>query len=63
MVVSGELPGDRTWAFLRQNKLLAQVWETQEDIAEACANAWRFLTDDPDRIRSIGYRPWACVSL
>jgi hypothetical protein len=54
---------ENVWAYLRQNKLRAQVWDTQEDIVEACASAWRFLTDDPDRIRSIGYRHWACVSL
>jgi hypothetical protein len=56
-------PMENVWDYLRQNKLCAQVWQTEDDIAEACANAWRFLIHDPDRIRSIGYRQWACVSL
>jgi len=56
-------PMENVWDYLRQNKLCAQVWDTQEDIAEACASAWRFLIDDPDRVRSIGYRQWSCVSL
>jgi len=27
---------------------------TDDEIAEACKNAWHFLVNDPDRIRSIG---------
>ena len=30
---------------------------------DACKHAWHFLIDDPDRIRSIGAREWACVTL
>ena len=42
---------------------IGRVWDTYDDIVEACSIAWRFLTDDPQRIRSIGHRKWACVSL
>ena len=49
--------------YLRGNKLSHTVWDTYEAIVEACANAWRFLIDDPDRIRSIAYRDWAWVNL
>jgi hypothetical protein len=56
-------PMENVWDYLRQNKLSAQVWDSYDDIAEACASAWRFLVNDPDRIRSIGSRKWACVSL
>jgi hypothetical protein len=56
-------PMENVWAYLRQNKLCAQVWDNYEDIVEACANAWRFLINDPDRIRSIGHRKWAWVRL
>lgn len=28
-----------------------------------CENAWRFLVNDPDRIRSIGSRKWAKVNV
>ena len=56
-------PMENVWLYLRQNILCSQVWNTYDDIVEACSTAWRFLTDDPQRIRSIGHRPWACVSL
>jgi hypothetical protein len=32
-----------------------------DDIVEACKLAWLFLINDPERIRSIGSRDWACV--
>ena len=56
-------PMENVWDYPRQNKLCAQVWDTYDDILEACANAWNFLIDDPDRIRSIGARDWASVNV
>lgn len=54
---------DGVWHYLRENILGSRVWDTYDDIVEACCAAWRFLTDDPARIRSIGRRAWASVSL
>ncbi len=56
-------PMEKVWDYLRQNKLCTLVWNTYEDIVDACQEAWRFLVNDPDRIRSIGSRKWACVNL
>ena len=56
-------PMENVWAYLRQNKLSALVWEAYGDILDACQNAWHFLINDPDRIRSIGSRHWACVNV
>jgi hypothetical protein len=56
-------PMENVWDYLRQNKLCAKVWDSYEDIVEACVNAWHFLINDPDRIRSIGRRKWAWVRL
>jgi hypothetical protein len=53
---------ENDWADLRQNNLCALVWETFDDILDACQSAWRFFVNDPDRIRSIGTRKWAAVS-
>ena len=39
------------------------VWDSYEAIVEACADAWNFFVNDPDRIRSIGTRDWATVNL
>ena len=41
----------------------ARVWDTYDDIVDACRHAWNFLINDPERIRSIGSRDWACVNL
>jgi transposase len=61
---SSELnPMENVWDYLRQNKLCARVRDTYDDIVDACRQAWNFLIDDPDRIRSIGSREWACVAL
>lgn len=56
-------PMENVWAFLRGNKLSALVWDTYDAIVEACVSAWNFLINDPEQIRSIGSREWACVSL
>jgi hypothetical protein len=56
-------PMENVWEYLRQNKLCALVWNTYDEILEACKTAWNFLIDDPDRIHSIGSRDWACVSV
>jgi hypothetical protein len=42
---------------------MEKVWDTYDDILEAHKNAWNFLIDDPDHIRSIGSHDWACVNL
>ena len=55
-------PMENVWEYPRGNRLCALVWDSYEAIVEACRDAWTFLTDDPDRIRSIGTRTWASVS-
>jgi hypothetical protein len=56
-------PMQNVWDYLRPNKHCEQVWDTYDDIVETCEAAWRLLITDPERIRSIGSRKWACVSL
>ncbi|HVX56737.1 MAG TPA: IS630 family transposase [Candidatus Saccharimonadales bacterium] len=56
-------PMENVWEYLRANKLCALVWETYDAIINACRDAWTFLISDPDRIRSIGIRDWACVNV
>ena len=56
-------PMENVWEYLRANKLCNRVWDNYEAIIDACKQAWSFLINDPDRIRSIGHRDWACVSL
>jgi transposase len=56
-------PMENVWEFLRSNRLCALIWETYDTIIKACRDAWNFLIDDPDRIRSIGTREWASVNV
>ena len=55
-------PVENVWAYLRGNKLSNRVFDTYEAIVEACCDAWLWLTQQPDRIISIGTCDWACVS-
>jgi DDE superfamily endonuclease len=56
-------PMENVWEYLRANKLCALVWDTYDTIVQACRDAWQFLVNDPDRIRSIGTRDWACLNV
>jgi len=56
-------PMENVWDYLRSNKLCNLVWNSYDAIVQACKKAWDFFVNDPDRIRSIGSRKWACVSL
>jgi hypothetical protein len=56
-------PMENVWEYLRSNKLCARVWNSYDHILAACKRAWDFLITDPDRIRSIGTREWACVNV
>jgi len=56
-------PMENVWHYLRENKLCATVWHSYDATVDACVAAWQFLINDPDRIRSIGTRERACVSL
>lgn len=55
-------PMENVWEYLRANKLCGLVWDTYEEIVDACRGAWNFLIADLNRIRSIGTREWATVS-
>src|SRR5882757_551615 len=45
-------PMENVWHYLRENSLCSRVWDTYDDIVDACATAWHFLINDPQRIRS-----------
>ena len=55
-------PVEIVWEYLRANKLCRLVWNSYEEIVQACKEAWNFLINDPDRIASIGSRDWAYVN-
>jgi transposase len=56
-------PMENVWQYLRANKLCGLVWDSYEAIVDACQDAWNFLIEDKEQIKSIGTRQWACVNL
>jgi hypothetical protein len=56
-------PMENVCEYLRANKLCSLVWDSYKAIVAACKAAWDFLIEDPERIRSIGQRDWACVKV
>jgi transposase len=55
-------PMENIWDYLRGNKLSARVWDSYDEILDACRNAWLFLVTDLERIDSIARRSWATVN-
>ena len=55
-------PVENVWAYLRGNALGNRVFDTYEEIVDACCTAWTWFTTQPERVTSIGTRTWACVS-
>jgi len=55
-------PVENVWQYLRQNWLSNTVFENYDAIIDDVCAAWRKLTDEPERITSIGMRDWAHVA-
>jgi hypothetical protein len=55
-------PVENVWAFLRSNKLSNRVFRNYDDILDACADAWNWLLNQPERITAIASRSWASVN-
>lgn len=51
-------PVENIWEYLRANKLSNSVFDTYNTIVDRCCAAWNWLTETPDRIRSIATTPW-----
>jgi transposase len=49
---------ENIWQYLRQNYLAGRIFDTYNDIVDACCNAWKALTDEAGRIQSIASRQW-----
>ena len=54
-------PVENVWQYLRQNFLANSIFDTYEDILEACCAAWNKLIALPDRLASITQRDWAVI--
>lgn len=52
-------PQENIWQYLRQNYLANRVFETKDEIIDACCHAWNSLVAQPKKIASIATRHWA----
>ena len=49
---------ENIWQFLRQNFLAGRIFDTYEEIVDACCDAWKALINEAGRIQSIASRDW-----
>ena len=54
-------PTENIWQYLRQTWLSNRVFESYEDICDACCEAWNNLAAEVGRIASIGRRRWTII--
>ena len=43
-------PVENVWAYIRANKLAISVFDTVEDILDACCDAWNFFANDKEAV-------------
>jgi len=55
-------PVEKIWEYFRKNSLSNRLYETYEDIVDACCRAWNALMAAPERIATLTQRQWAKVS-
>ena len=54
-------PQENIWQYLRQAYLFNRLFETYEDIVDACCTAWNAPLAEAGRITSIAIRTWAVI--
>ena len=55
-------PIENVWAYIRGNFLNITVWDTYDEIVDACCRAWNTFITDITRVASVTSRTWATVS-
>ncbi len=52
-------PVENVWQYLRANWISNRVFDDYDAIVDVGCEAWNNFIDQPDKIKSIGYRQWA----
>ena len=55
-------PIENVWEYLRGNYLSHTVWDTYDQIVDACCKAWNAFIQDTATVASVTQRPWAKVT-
>jgi hypothetical protein len=53
---------ENVWEYLRGNHLSISVWDTYDQIVDACCRAWNAFINDPERVVSVTTRRWAQIN-
>ncbi len=56
-------PQENIWQYLKDTFLSNRVFDSIEDITQACVEEWNALARSPDLIASIAARDWADLSV
>jgi len=54
-------PQENIWEYLKNNYLSNKIFESAENLLDACCSAWNSLSQEAGRIRSIASRDWATL--
>lgn len=54
---------ENIWQFLRANNLANRVFDSYDEIIDACCHAWNAFVADAARVRSVTNREWIQVNL
>jgi len=55
-------PIENVWEHLRASHLSISVWDTYDQIVDACRRAWNAVINNPERVVSVTTRRWAQVN-
>ena len=51
-------PVENVWAYLRGKFLNRRVWDSYDEIVDACCKAWNAFINDAGRVASVTRREW-----
>jgi transposase len=54
-------PIENVWEYLRGNHLSISVWDTYDQIVDACCRAWNSFINNVKRVSSVTTRCWAQI--
>jgi transposase len=54
---------ENVWQYLRHNHLAGRIFDTYDDIVDACCNAWNAFTAVKGQITSIASRDWLVTGM
>jgi transposase len=52
-------PCEQIWKKLREDSLSNRCFDSEEELVQACCDAWNQFIDEPEAVRSLCTRKWA----